>query len=40
MYVKVYNQVLDLGLSPTELKIYIYLTHCANVLGCCHRSGS
>ena len=33
MYVKVYNQVLDLGLSPTELKIYIYLTHCANVLG-------
>lgn len=33
MYVKVYNQILEYGLSTTQLKVYIYLTHCANVLG-------
>lgn len=33
MYLKVYNQVLSLGLSPNELKVYLYLSHCANALG-------
>lgn len=33
MYLQVYNKVFDYNLSANALKVYLFLSHCSNVLG-------